>query len=230
MRRRRGVVAALAAVLVLTALGVLALEFGWPRYRPPLRAGETYALDVSNHQGTIDWPAVARDDVDAAYLKATEGATFEDPTFEANWRQARAAGLRVGAYHFFTLCRSGTEQAANLLRALERVEAVDDTAALPVALDLELDGNCAARPPREQVQQEVDDFVSTVEEATRRPLVYYVMEPWAERYPPLQERPRWVRSLARRPAGDWVWWQVHNRAQVDGVDGPVDLNVVRTTD
>ena len=230
MRRRRGVVAAMAALLVLTVVGVLAVEIGWPHYRPPLRAGEAYALDVSNHQGTIDWPAVARDGIDAAYLKATEGATFEDPTFETNWRAARAAGLRVGAYHFFTLCRGGAEQAANLLGALQRVDGVTDDQALTVALDLELDGNCAARPPREQVQREVDTFVSTVEQATGRQVVYYLLRPWAKRYPPLQDRPRWVRSLGRRPAGEWVWWQVHNRAVVDGVSGPVDLNVVRPTD
>src|SRR5690349_7236247 len=111
MRRRRGVVVLLGAVLVLTLAGVLAIELWLPGRRPALQAGETYGVDVSAHQGTIDWPTVAADGVSAAYLKATEGATFRDPAFAHNWQQARAAGLQVGAYHFFTLCRGGAEQA-----------------------------------------------------------------------------------------------------------------------
>jgi lysozyme len=230
VRRHRKVVAALGLLLVLAVTGVLAVEVGWPHYRPPLRAGEGYGIDVSAHQGTIDWGAVATDGVHAAYVKATEGATFRDPRFEENWRGARAAGLQVGAYHFFTLCRGGAEQATNLLSALAGVDGATGSGTLPVAVDLELSGNCSARPPREQVQAEVDAFVEAVEAATGRPVVYYLLDGWADRYPTTTERPHWVRSMPWRPAGDWVWWQVNSRARVDGIDGPVDLNVLRAPD
>lgn len=230
VRRHRKVVAALGLLLVLAVVGVLALEVGWPHYRPPLRAGESYGIDVSAHQGTIDWTAVAANGIHAAYVKATEGATFRDPRFEENWRGARAAGLQVGAYHFFTLCRSGADQAANLLGELDAVGGTTEASTLPVAVDLELSGNCSRRPPRAEVQREVEAFVTTVEEATGRSVVYYLLDSWAERYPPTNERPLWVRRLLMRPGSDWVWWQVSNRARVDGIDGPVDLNVVGTTD
>lgn len=229
MRRRRGVVVALGAVLVLALVGVLAIEVWLPRHRPGLRAGEAYAVDVSAHQGTIRWPAVAADGITAAYVKATEGATFRDPRFERNWAQARAAGLEVGAYHFFTLCRSGADQAANLLGALDRVGGRQDARSLPVVVDLELSGNCSARPARADVQREVDTFVDTVEQGTGRPVTYYLLDSWAARYPPTRDRPLWVRSIVLRPGGSWVWWQASDRARVDGVDGPVDLNVVRPT-
>jgi lysozyme len=102
-RRRRRVVL-LSCLLVLA----LAAAFGWfmalPRYRPPLRGAEHYGIDVSNHQGTIDWPAVAGDDVTAVYIKATEGQTFVDNRFAANWAGAASAGLQRGAYQFFSLC------------------------------------------------------------------------------------------------------------------------------
>lgn len=230
MRRRRGVVAALGAVLVFSVVAVLALEVGYPRYRPPVRDGESYGIDVSAHQGEIDWTAVAGDGIGSAYLKATEGATFRDPAFAANWRGARAAGLDVGAYHFFTLCRRGEEQARNLLGALTPVGAVrgaDDPRSLPVVLDLELGGNCSARPPRAQIQAEIDAFVRVVESETGRPVTYYLLRPFEERYPPTTARARWTRRLVFRPGGDWVWWQVSNRASVEGIDGPVDLDVVR---
>ncbi len=222
--------AALGLVLVLAVIGVLAVEVGWPRYRPPLRAGESYGIDVSAHQGSIDWGAVAADGVHAAYVKATEGATFRDPRFAENWRGARAAGLQVGAYHFFTLCRSGADQATNLISTLAGVDGASGSGTLPVAVDLELSGNCSARPPRAQVQAEVDAFVEAVEAATGRPVVYYLLGSWAERYPPTSDRTHWARRLLWRPDGDWAWWQVNSRARVDGIDGPVDLNVVKTPD
>lgn len=227
MRRRRGVVLLLGAVLALTLTGVLAIELWLPAHRPALRPGETYGVDVSAHQGSIDWPAVRADGVSAAYLKATEGATFRDPEFVRNWQQARAAGLDVGAYHFFTLCRGGAEQATNLLGALDEVDGRHDTRSLPVVVDLELSGNCSARPPRATVQRELDAFVEAVEQGTGRPVRYYVLNSWDAKYPPTRDRQRWIRSIVVRPPGSWVWWQASNRARVAGVDGPADLNVVR---
>ena len=230
MKRRAWAVWSLGAMLALTAVAVLVLEVAAPHYRPPLRLGEVYGVDVSAHQGPIDWRAVAHDSIDTAYLKATEGATFRDPRFVTNWREAREAGLTVGAYHFFTLCRSGADQASNLLDALDEVGGIGDPSMLPVVVDLEFGGNCSARPPRREVQGEVDAFIDLIEEATGRPVVYYILGPWSDRYPPTRERERWVRSLGLRSAGDWTWWQVSNRAAVDGIDGPVDLDVARAAD
>ena len=68
------------------------------------------------HQGPIDWQRVAGDGIGFVYMKATEGGDWVDATFAPNWAGARAAGLKVGAYHFFTLCRAGADQAANFLR------------------------------------------------------------------------------------------------------------------
>lgn len=82
---------------------------------PEVRRG--LRVDVSNHQGDIDWRAVARDDIRFAYLKATEGGDFIDKRFEKNWTGAGSADIDRGAYHFFTLCRPGVDQARNFLRA-----------------------------------------------------------------------------------------------------------------
>src|SRR5690348_641437 len=188
MRRRRGIVAAMAALLAFAVLGVFGIEVLYPHYRPPLYAGERLGIDVSAHQGQVDWAAVAGDGVSSAYLKATEGATFQDPAFATNWRGARAAGLEVGAYHFFTLCRSGQEQARNLLDTLSSVGGVDDQGSLPVVVDLELGGNCSARPPRAQVQAEIQAFTDAVEAETGRPVTYYLLGPFEDRYPPTQDR------------------------------------------
>lgn len=57
-------------------------------------------IDVSNVNGVVDWHRVYAAGVRGVYLKATEGATFDDGLFQSARRRAAAAGLRVGAYHF----------------------------------------------------------------------------------------------------------------------------------
>lgn len=56
-------------------------------------------VDVSEYQGEIDWKTVAKT-FKCAYLKASEGLTWNDPDFEKNRKAANAAGVRIGAYHF----------------------------------------------------------------------------------------------------------------------------------
>jgi lysozyme len=86
-------------------------------------------VDVSNHQGDIDWPTLASSNVAFAYIKATEGGDFRDKRFQLNWEGAKRAGLARGAYRFFTQCRSGAEQAKAFIAAVPR-----DEGALPPSL------------------------------------------------------------------------------------------------
>ena len=195
-----------------------------PGHRPDLRAGERFGIDVSAHQGEVNWRAVADDGIEFAYIKATEGADFVDPRFAVNWKAARDAGLDRGAYHFFTLCRPGAERAENFLRTVPEAGR-----ALPPAVDLEFGGNCAARPSAESLRRELRSFVDKVELATGSPVVVYVLEDFDAEYGRRRtlDRTFWVRHLfVRPPADDWYLWQVSGRAEVLGIDGPVDLNVM----
>ena len=112
---RRLWAAAVLAVLILLALLVPLLAGRW---HPSDRDFPSQGIDVSHHQGPIEWPLLPRQGVDFAYIKATEGGDFRDSAFAANWAGARAAGIARGAYHFFTLCRSGADQAANFIAAV----------------------------------------------------------------------------------------------------------------
>ena len=58
-------------------------------------------LDVSVHSGTVDWPQVVAEGHGFAILKATEGVDLVDGAFADHWREAAAAGLVRGAYHFY---------------------------------------------------------------------------------------------------------------------------------
>jgi lysozyme len=221
------VVAATAAAL-LYAAAMFALNVWLPGYRPHLASGETYGIDVSHHQrGGIDWHRVAGDDIAFAYIKATEGGDHVDRDFRRNWAAADEAGLRRGAYHFFTLCTPGDVQADNFLATVP-----DDPDALAPAIDLELAGNCSRRPTRQSVHRELRAFLHAVESATGHRALLYFGSPWdgfelRYRVQATFGRPRWQRSIALRPGGAWRLWQYSGVSNVDGVDGPVDLNVGR---
>ncbi|KAA2262351.1 hypothetical protein F0L68_13865 [Solihabitans fulvus] len=225
MARRWLLVAGVAMVLAAVA-GVWWLAHptkpskGWPA----LRSGERYGIDVSAHQGDIDWPKVAADDVSFAYVKATEGEDFLDRTFANNWAGVGRAGLPRGAYHFFSLCSAGEPQAKFFLDT-----APPDPTALPPALDLELAGNCAARPERAVIQREIAAFLDKVEAAWSRKVVLYVGDDFDVMYPVRQPlaRPLWYLRAEARPDVDWLIWQLHGNAHVAGITGEVDLDVLR---
>ncbi len=219
-------------VLVIAAVVVVAIAsatawFVWlPEYRPRLQPGERYGIDVSHHQGEIDWRRVAGDDIEFAYLKATEGGDFTDTRFAANWEGAAKAGLQRGAYHFFTLCTPGEDQARHFLSVVP-----DNSDALAPAVDLELAGNCSERPSNATVQQQLQDFIEHVEAATERQVILYVGDDFEAVYPvrAVLGRSIWHPRFLRRPNVEgWLVWQVMGFAHVAGIDGDVDLDVMRS--
>lgn len=213
-------IAAGIVVLGLVAMAgfIYVVTFSPDRSRYPIRG-----VDVSGHQGVIDWRRVAASDVSFAIIKASEGGDYADPQFAGNLANARAAGLAVGAYHFFTLCRPGAEQAANFLARVG-----DTSGLLPPAVDLEYEGNCKARPPAQKVRTELDAFLAPVEAAFgKRAILYVTYGFYTDYYASLPKRPLWTRWLAWTPAvADWLIWQYQDRGHVDGIAGDVDLNVL----
>jgi lysozyme len=102
-------------------------------------------IDVSNFQADapIDWAKVAGAGIAGVYAKATDGAGSPDASFSAHAANARAAGIRVGAYHYLHV-RAGAPQDA-IVQADEfcaRYTAASCT--LRPALDVEPDDNPAA--------------------------------------------------------------------------------------
>ena len=110
---------------------------GWAG-EPPYRY-----LDVSRWQGTIDWAQVAAAGYKGAMLKTVStnhklsnrsDGLYIDPTFEANYRNARAAGLDVGVY-YYTYATSEAMADAELALVREAVRGKELT--MPVAVDVE---------------------------------------------------------------------------------------------
>lgn len=216
--------AAIVALLVLIGLIGLVQVRAW---RPDPKDYPLQGVDVSHHQGEIEWPTLAAEGAGFAYIKATEGGDLRDPAFARNWQDAADAGVRRGAYHFFTLCRPGVDQATNFIATVPRTPD-----ALPPAIDLEFGGNCAARPARPVLMAEVTAFLDAVEAYTGKRAVLYVTQEFDEAYRVSEafDRPLWLRRLGLKPgygARPWAMWQASNIRRVDGVEGPVDWNVMK---
>jgi len=182
-------------------------------------------LDVSHHLGDIDWIEVAGDDISFVYMKATEGGDFKDSAFARNWAGAGSVGLARGAYHYFSLCKPGREQARNFLEVLP-----EDPNMLAPVLDLEFSTNCARRPPVDTVLKEISDFVAQVELTTGKQVILYAPEEFYRAYLKGQglNRRLWTRSIWHSPSytKDWVLWQYQDSGTIRGISGNVDLNVL----
>lgn len=220
---KRLAIAAAVTVLLACALAVggyfYFMGFSPDRSKYPIRG-----IDVSNHQGAIDWARVAADDVAFAIIKATEGGDFVDKSFARNLAAARAAGIAVGAYHFFTFCRPGADQARNFIATVP-----NDGPLLPPVVDIEFGGNCPERPLPARFATELAAFLGPVEAAFGKQAVVYMIDDAVNAYGHVvPERRHWVRSLAIHPGHeDWIYWQYHNKGRIDGIEGNVDLDVLQ---
>ncbi len=228
-RTLRWSIAGTAGALVAAALAIFLYLHGVYRFSYPDPV--TYpvrGIDLSHHQGAVDWRRVAAQDIRFAYLKASEGGDWSDASFRSNLAAARAAGLAVGAYHYFTLCASGAAQAQNFLRAVPAAGL-----ALPPAIDLEYVGNCAARPGNGRLAHELKVFIAALRaQGLRTPVIYSTQSFFADYLdadPAFAAYPLWVRNLYGETA--WsrgrsvLFRQFASHARLAGIAGPVDLNV-----
>lgn len=206
--------------MAVAAAALLLFSLGFPNRavasRYPVRG-----IDVSNHQGNIDWREVASSgNVHFAYIKATEGADFQDAAFSANWKAAGQAGVVRGAYHYFKTGSTGSDQAANFLS----VAPVEKGCLSPV-VDIEEGGLQKA-----QFNKELGDFVFAIEAQYGCKPILYVTYPLYNEYIKggFSGCPIWIRDVFMPPTlsrDEWLFWQYSDSGRIPGIDGAVDLDV-----
>lgn len=94
-------------------------------------------VDVSHHQGTIDWAAARSGGIEFAYIKATEGVGYVDPKVDQHLTGARAAGLVTGLYHFGRPDTNTAAQDAEHFATEVNARSAAGPGSLPPCLDLE---------------------------------------------------------------------------------------------
>ncbi len=186
-----------------------------------------HGIDVSKHQGNIDWKAIKNMQVNEirigfAFIKATEGLNDVDNEFTRNWFHAKRALLPRGAYHFFIASKSGKAQAENFIEAVDLAKGD-----LPPVLDIETSNGSSVA----DIQQRAKDWLDMVEQHYKtRPIIYTNIDfyenflkgkfdnypLWVAHYL-VQDKPRINRQ--------WDFWQHNESGRVNGVDAFVDFNV-----
>ncbi len=179
-------------------------------------------IDVSAHNGDIDFAAVAADGIGFVMIKATEGTDWQDRALTRNYFRAREAGLKVGLYHFFRFDSPGDLQALNFADAAS-LRPVD----MPLVIDLEEFGNPRFTPTR-QVLARLDTCLSHLRRRGYDVMLYTNKRGYSRfvegRYDTI---PLWLCSLedGSPDARTWTFWQHSHRGRVAGIRGNVDLNV-----
>ena len=217
------------AVAIVTAATIVVAVFSMSRL---LRHREPHVevdralypvmgIDISAHNGLIDFDSVAAADIDFVYIKASEGDTFRDIAFPYNLLHARDAGLAVGAYHFFRFDCDGRTQAENLLSAIDRIN-LD----LPIAIDIEEWGN-PADIETELIVSRLETMQAILEAQNFR-VIFYTNKNGYTRFFKRLSSPNaqlWICSFTNPPiAAEWRFWQHSHIGRIPGASTVVDLN------
>lgn len=233
---------------ILTQLGIFILlggvffilqHNGWVWFNMPTNgAYPIKGVDVSAHQGNIDWEILSSQNISFAFIKATEGSSWVDKNFAYNFENARKQGLYVGAYHFFSFDSSGANQAKNIIR---NVPINKDNKALPIVIDIEFYGQKASNPPNaESIYKELDSLFSRLESHYGIKPIIYTTPSFYKAYlrGKYTQYPLWIRSIFFAPDSllarifnmyfsNWVFWQYNPKGVLKGYSGGekyIDLN------
>lgn len=187
----------------------------------------TYGIDVSVHQGKIEWGEISTfrgHPITFVYIKATEGATRKDRTYERNIEEARKTDLLIGSYHFFKANRDPKTQFDNFQSIVDRskqdlVPMIDVEEIVGVGEEL--------------FKERLHTFVQLIEEYYgKKPLIYsqnsFFNRHLADRY---SSYPLMIaRYHTQQPRLDndikWTIWQFTEEGKLDGIRGYVDLNIL----
>ncbi|MDO4302772.1 MAG: glycoside hydrolase family 25 protein [Bacillota bacterium] len=191
-------------------------------------------IDVSRHQGEINWNKVAGDGVDYAFIRCgfrgnSEGKLVEDEYFKDNIEGALKNKIDVGVY-FYTQAVSEEEAVEEAEFLLELLEPYDIT--YPVVLDLEETGNDDARTgdmTREEYTRAAIAFLERIRKAGYTPMIYgnlktYMIMLDMEQ---LEDYDKWF-AYYDTPVYfpyEFTIWQYSSKGSVDGIKGDVDMNI-----
>ena len=186
------------------------------------------------YQGTIDWKKLSEQNIQFAYIKATEGSEFVDEKFQENYKNAQETDLKIGAYHFFSYDSEGATQAENFINNVEKIDNM-----LPPVIDVEFYGEYEKNnPDKEKTQEQLRILIDKIKENYEvSPIIYATNESY-ELYIAnnFEDCEIWIRDIIKSPDlpdnREWTFWQYTNREILDGYQGEetyIDMNVFNGT-
>ena len=191
-------------------------------------------IDVSVHQGNINWDRVRNDGVEFVFIRLgyrgyTEGKLYVDKNFHKNIQGAQAAGLKVGVY-FYSQAVTVNEAVNEANLVLRELEGYDLD--YPVAFDIEGAPARNARTVGMSVQRATDivnAFCGTIKESGYTPILYTYAKYMIESLDlsQLTQYDTWMAQYYKVPFYPYqmACWQYTGTGRVDGISTHVDLNI-----
>ena len=211
------------------------LEDGEVQYMQDGQVVSHKGIDVSKHQGNIDWTKVAADGVEFAFIRVglrgygTEGKLVEDEYFEQNVKGALQAGIKVGVY-FYSQAITDEEllEEANLV--LEKVKPYNIE--LPIVFDVEKVSGGKGRANELSVEERTRLtalFCQTIQDAGYKPMIDHNMEMGTLMLDlgQLEQYDKWFAYYNDDLYYPYAYkvWQYSEKGAVDGINEEVDLNI-----
>ncbi|KAF7764925.1 lysozyme [Pseudoalteromonas citrea] len=181
-------------------------------------------IDVSHQQGDINWQKVAQAGVSFAYLKASDGVTYQDPAFVTYANSITQTSLLVGAYHFFEAEDDPIAQAKNFINQVKSV----DMSLLPM-VDVEITKNQTPHV----IASRLHAYLQYVNASLGcKPIIYSSRNFWSKNIgATFAAYPVWLaeyNATLTPPKGidNVVLWQYSDKGKIAGINHEVDLDRV----
>lgn len=196
-----------------------------------LNTGTVMGIDISKHNGNIDWNAVKNSGVQYVILRcgyrgSASGVLVEDQKFRSNIQGATAAGLKVGIYFF--------SQAVNEVEAVEEASMTlslikNYKITYPVYIDVESANGRADGISKAARTSVINAFCQTIRNSGYTPGLYANKNWLTEKINTgaLGGCKIWLAQYVAAPTygGRYEMWQYSSRGSIAGIKGNVDLNV-----
>lgn len=191
-------------------------------------------IDVSKHNGTIDWGAVKSSGINFAIIRcgyrgSSSGALVIDPMYAANMAGAQGAGINVGVYFF--------SQAVNEAEAVEEASMVLELVSgyslqMPVYLDVEKSRGRGDTISTEQRTAVCNAFLSTIRNAGYTAGIYSNKLWFEEKIntAAFADYKIWLAQYVDIPTYTrtrYDMWQYTSKGSISGISGNVDMNVLK---
>lgn len=221
-RRLTGAAAGLLACIAALVFAALVPA----RAIPPSGGRQYRGIDISEFQGEIDFEEVRRSGIEAVYIRVGAGE-YTDEYFAENYERAKAAGLKIGFYHYVT-ARSVDEgrRQARFFASLAAGREPD----MRLAMDFEYFGSLSVS----QINAISEAYLDELTALTRREAVIYsdlsnarniFSRALAEKYPLWAAQYGADEPSANGKWREWVGFQYTDEGRVGGIYGNVDRNI-----
>lgn len=216
-----------AAAVLLACIAALVFAALVPARAIPPSGGRQYrGIDISEFQGEIDFEEVRRSGIEAVYIRVGAGE-YTDEYFAENYERAKAAGLKIGFYHYVT-ARSVDEgrRQARFFASLAAGREPD----MRLAMDFEYFGSLSVS----QINAISEAYLDELTALTRREAVIYsdlsnarniFSRALAEKYPLWAAQYGADEPSANGKWREWVGFQYTDEGRVGSIYGNVDRNI-----